>query len=752
MQDSTDTPATPIPMRRRVFLSRAFGAAWALGAAGRSAWSLAPTAPPSPAATDPYAHYVRTSPDFRRVKQDKVWCLKAFPSWTYMPWTYQWTIGYTDASGKWSQAHGYNGAFLDGNGQAPDSPPGKLAWINQFGLRFYMDHTAAKHFLHLWDGGQQKPHLAELHGNGVRTVPVNGALKQKLQGIIQNNIGQVKSSPFRAAYALDDEVSWGHFVHPTMWRVTDDAAAYPGWLDEVYGPGAAPQRDRWVTYEDIRPQLATWSVREFDASPLMDQWSFNDSFWCNFLGGLVEYANTVDPATPCGIVGGQAPNAFGGYDYAKLMRKLQYIEAYNLGSSQAIIRSFNPHNAIPAVTSHFHQSADDDIWQVWYYLAHGNRGHIGWVENWFDGTTPRPWQDQVAPHYLEAGKTIGPLLKGAEWRHDGVAILYSHPSVQLGWMLDAQAHGTTWTNRDGDQRLGASHLVRQAWENMLRDSGLQYSFLSYADVIQNGIPAEYRALILPACLCLSDAEAQAIEAFCRRGGTVIADYLPGVWDQHGRGRAGGGVLDSLFGVPHPSTLTAADVFNGGKLWAEVDQDVNFGWKTYTEFLTNANTSLMDPSGFHKAVRAMPTATVRRVGSGTAVLMNLSPQWYNAYRVAGFDAARHRETFLHHLAAAGLQRWVEIEGAGEAAFGYEITYFRKPDGRTVLFVCSNPETVGTELGGGNASHLKTGAIDITLKFAKPIQNVRDERRGAALGSGARFPFTWPRNEAIVLSFD
>ncbi len=60
-----------------------------------------------------------------------------------------------------------------------------------------------------------------------------------------------------------------------------------------------------MTYEDIRARLATWSIAEFDASPLMDQWSFNDSHWCNFLGDLVEFSNSLDPATPCGIVGGQ---------------------------------------------------------------------------------------------------------------------------------------------------------------------------------------------------------------------------------------------------------------------------------------------------------------------------------------------------------------------------------------------------------------------------------------------------------------
>ena len=65
-------------------------------------------------------------------------------------------------------------------------------------------------------------------------------------------------------------------------------------------------------------------------------------------------------------------------------------------------------------------------------------------------------------------------------------------------------------------------------------------FLSYADVIQHGVPSDYKVLILPACLCLSDAEARRIEEFCRSGGTVIADYMPGIWDQHGKGRSDGG--------------------------------------------------------------------------------------------------------------------------------------------------------------------------------------------------------------------
>jgi hypothetical protein len=662
-----------------------------------------------------------------------------------MPWYYQWTIGHDDAAGAFSQSVGFNGAFID------HGDTSYLEWINKYRLRFYADHTAGKGDLHLWDGGAVKAHLNDIHGTGVRSKPINAAMKTRLEAVLKRNIDALKTSPMRGAYALDDEISWGHFVHPCMWQATDDKAAYPAWLKEIYGPNA-PQRSGWIGYNDILPKLSTWDVASFDASPLMDQWTFNDSLWNNFIGDLVEYANGVDGATPCGYVGGQSPNAFGGFDYARQMRKVQYVEAYNLGSSQSIIRSFNPHNAIPAVTSYFHTSVDDAVWQVWYYLAQGNRGHIGWVEKWFNADkTPKDWIKTCAPTYLEAGQKIGPLLSGAEWRHDGVAIYYSHASIQLGWIMDAQAFRKTWVNRNNDHKLGAAHLVRNAWLNMLRDEGIQFNWINYIDVIQNGVPKEYKVLILPAALCLSDAEARKITEFCENGGTVIADYLPGVWDQHGKGRTNGGALDKLFNVKHDPRITPKDLFNGANFWCEVDQDTNYSYKNYESFMTNKSTCLKDDSGFNKAVRGMGVAATTKAGKGTAVLLNLSPQWYNAYRAAGAKEAAKRSVFMNPIHNAGIHRWATIKEAGGKEFGAEMTYWTKGP-RTILFVVANLEVAGSELGGGSALGLQSQVLPINLEFAKTLKNVKDERTGKSLGDGKEFKLDWKMNEACVLSFD
>lgn len=699
---------------------------------------------------DPYENYVKTSRDFAPVKQDKAWLLKAYPSWTFMPWYYQWTIGYGDAAGQFCKDTGINGAFTD-RGNAANLP-----WMEKYQLRFYMDHTAGKGDLHLWDnlGAQNRKDM--VHGKGFRAKPVNSEMKQRLEAVIRQSINGVKTSPQRAAYALDDEISWGHFVHPCMWQATDDATAYETWLNDVYGAAHAPERKAWIGYDDIRGKVPGWTVATFDASPLMDQWTFNDSYWNNFLGDLVTYANSIDPATPCGYVGGQQASPFGGYDYAKTMRKVQYLEAYNVVDSQSIIRSFNPHNAIPTVTSFFYADknggTDDAVWQAWYYLAQGNRGHIAWVENWFDGTTPKPWLKAVAPTYLECGRKIGPLMTGAEWKQDGVAVYYSHASLQLGWILDAQAHGKTWVNRNDDGRLGSVPQCRKAWINMLRDEGLQFDFLSYVDLIQSGVPSRYKVLILSSAFCLSDAEARKIRAFCEAGGTVVADYMPGLWDQHGKGRPKGGALDELFGVQHNPAMTSKDVFNGnGRLWCETDQDANYSYKTAEELLTKANTCVKDPCGFNKAVRAMDTIKVRKTGKGTAVLMNLSPQWYNAYRQAGAAAAARRSVFMKPIHDAGLDRWVRIKGSTEKEFGYEITYWTQGT-RTILFLISNKDVAATSVGGGAALGLSSETIPVTLEFSRPIRNVRNERDGKALSSGREFPLQWKKNEACVISFE
>jgi hypothetical protein len=183
----------------------------------------------------------------------------------------------------------------------------------------------------------------------------------------------------------------------------------------------------------------------------------------------------------------------------------------------------------------------------------------------------------------------------------------------------------------------------------------------------------------------------------------------------------------------------------------VDQEANFNWKTYEGFLTNKNSCIKDASGYYKAVREMEVGHVAKFGDGTAVLMNLSPQWYNAYRAEGIEAAVKRDVFIRQVTAGGPKRWVELKGASAREFGYEITYWAK-DGRTIVCLCLNPELSVSSTGGGNAVGLKTETVPATLAFSGAVRGVRDERTGKALDDGKEFRFDWPMNQALIVSFE
>jgi len=669
-------------------------------------------------------------------------------TWLYMPWPYKWTIGTGAAGGQFCRDYGFRGGFTD-HGDGP------FEWLNEWDLRFYNDHTAAKGFLHL-KGAPSKQNFAgyQRDARAIRSgtdglQPLDEALRKRLQNTVTKYVQNVRSHSSKCvAYALDDEISWGAFVTPIPWRINDDDQAYARWLKAYYGGDKAPQ-PQFVTPDFTRQQLGK-PLAKLDFSPLLDRITYNDSVWANWIGDLVTTANSADPNTPCGFVGGQAPNLWGGYDYAKISKKIQFLEAYNIGSSAEIVRSFNPRNAMPTVTTHFHKDdrgTANDVWQAWHYFAHGNRGMIGWVDGWFDGDKPRPWLAEFRDTLRELSDKQGPKLVCARWRHDGVAIYYSHPSIQVSWCLDAEAHGGTWVNRGNDDRLGTSHNVRKAWESLLTDSGLQYNFVPYDEVVAHGVPQEYRVLILPACYALSDIEAQRIREFCERGGTVIADFACGLFDQHGRGRSSG-ALDELFGVQHSGQETKADFF-GRRLWVETDQDKAYSYRRYADLFATIDNELVE--GYAVAEHKLPQQNVRAHGKGQAVYLNFSPQRYLQYREEQTATDQTRSSFIKHVHAAGVKSWIHItDDHGQRPANLEVTYWTN-GGRTYVFLLYNAAVSGSAVGGGGVEGLVRQQMKINIELPADVADCVNERTGEKLGSGRRFSCPFNSVEAVMVSF-
>src|SRR5436190_9237642 len=261
----------------------------------------------------------------------------------------------------------------------------------------------------------------------------------------------------------------------------------------------------------------------------------------------------------------------------------------------------------------------------------------------------------------------------------------------------------------------------------------------------NGIPKNIKVLILPSCYALSDVEARRIRAFCDAGGTVIADFACGLFDQHGKGRAKG-ALDDLFGVVHDGSETKNDFF-AGALWVETNQDAGYSGALPKLFAT---LSPKLEGGFAVAERKLPVRTVRRAGSGTAVYLNLSPQRYLLYRQERTATDAHRAVFTQPILQAGVRPWVRISVDGQRPANTEATYFTK-QGRTIVFVVQNAAVTSTSLGETKTSGLGSGKLSIEVAFPAAVRDVVDERSARKLGDGSTFRFEFNAAEAAMLSF-
>jgi hypothetical protein len=653
----------------------------------------------------------------------------------------------------------------------------RVEFARREALPYYVDHAADKGYLHLTD----RTGLGRLkRGRDVQPRPQSLADPKTVEIMKQHlarNVAVAKAGP-AVAYAFDDEISLGTFNSPLEVDASPPSvAAYRAWLRGQY-PDAAALSASWGvpvksfdeaqphSFEAVRaahtaPPLAGWNLARW-----MDWRTYMDTQFADVLADLARYTNTLDPAVPAGFVGGQQPAPYGGYDYAKLARAAQWMEAYDIGGTCEILRSLWRHpERRPYVQTWF--SAGDpkrDAWFLWYYLVHGNRGVIAWPDrggSWFHhkGGGLAPFIKANADTIREVqGPVSEPILDPqARFDADPVAVYYSHPSVQASWAMDVVTHGGSWPNRsssldNGNQSAGRN---RTAWMKLLEDCGYQYNVVTPAQVVGGALERDgVRVLVLGRTVAMSDTECDAVRRFAESGGTVIADCLPAVLTERGKGRERGG-LDGLFGVARDESKGLL----GGQGVTEIDGEkynrplperlrydgalVHEGIAVYERGLTAAADA--------KAAARAGTADVvvsRAAGKGRAVYLNLTPVAYNDVgRRAGAFGDAWRRIVGAELAAAGLAPRARVTSGGRPATMAETLLWRRGD-RVVLCLIRNlpREAAVDDVGTLAGTYGEPGEVEIAL--AAPVTAVKNLRTGEALPDGRTIRAQWKPWEALV----
>jgi hypothetical protein len=454
---------------------------------------------------------------------------------------------------------------------------------------------------------------------------------------------------------------WG-----TDFRIWDDV--YPLTTDETMDAQRKGQPLNFASWNDHR--------------------AFMDDTFADFFRRVREEGRHWDPIGDFSQGGCQAPSAFGGWDYAKVIKHIDAMIPYNIGGNQEVIRSVRPSlkNLSP-----FFGDQERLVRGIWSAYIHGDAGIVFWDA---DEKTGR-FVMRPSGKPSRRGKLFGPVLREIRggyaqqfktWARcdDPIGLLYSQPSLRAHWLIEAmdRRKQSEWFAIDGDD--GRYQHVRLSWQQLIEDRQLQYRYVSYLDVDEGEIDlSAFKLLILPETLAISAQLATALSDFVFNGGVLVADGRCGRMAGNGR-QVADGVLDGLFGVVHGAALglkPAAAIRPlpaGANPWHVFDKSV-------TALRASDNDLRLAPgSGASAAAMAgaAPALIRRPFGKGWAVYLNADMHSYNwdRYDLARPAPAALRSIFDTLTALAGVVPAVRMqEQQLGTTTGIELTRFAQGAG-------------------------------------------------------------------------
>jgi hypothetical protein len=249
---------------------------------------------------------------------------------------------------------------------------------------------------------------------------------------------------------------------------------------------------------------------------------------------------------------------------------------------------------------------------VWWWMWSTMGGYEGFI---YPDLGLLPIAEEMFKDTQVVRDGLGDLLMQCEMLDDGIAMLYSMPSGFAATLQDGQSYFDYEPNH-------------RAWFTVIHDQRLQFRYVSDRMLTRGEfVPEKYKVLVLAQSLALSDQEAEVIRDFVRRGGTVIADLRPGVFDGHCKPRERG-ALDDLFGVTGPVRQKAQQT----AMTVELPKDKTSLKLAWPNAIIDPGTRLDGGKAFGSAGET-PVWIVRQHDKGRAILLNFSLFQFPTRKVA-----------------------------------------------------------------------------------------------------------------------
>ena len=143
---------------------------------------------------------------------------------------------------------------------------------------------------------------------------------------------------------------------------------------------------------------------------------------------------------------------------------------------------------------------------------------------------------------------VGPLLRGASLGHGSIAVLASLPSSKARLLDPSQASQSALTSDPlfafcKERGVTVDHFTTEALKKFLPNC---------------------EALVLPGVSAISKDDAELIVEFAKKGGTVVADLNPGIFNEH-LAPHDANPLSELFGDLKPVAINGRNTYQGAEI-------------------------------------------------------------------------------------------------------------------------------------------------------------------------------------------
>lgn len=345
------------------------------------------------------------------------------------------------------------------------------------------------------------------------------------------------------------------------------------WMQQRYGTITKLNeklQSNYKDFADLQPQPLDIAREEGKLSLWIEYNRFFEELFLDYFADMLEVAREADLNSEAYL----GPDGFGRLDpfeFSGMYELLKTVNYFNLYTYQdppqmEIARSllrYSPNVKYRTIYagSYGAQFMNYEFMRTipWYMLFHDYTGYFWYMGNGklsYSSEGCMAFMPDLRPSegYLVSAQQIQELRQGLDKlvsvskRHnDKLAILYCNTSVAAATVAKQE------------------NVLRQSYstlQNLLEDSSLQYDYIPGPELDAGQLKGNYSVVFLPYTLSLSKKSLRALEEFVADGGLVVADHIPGKYDD-------------LF-CPGPERILAERFADNAKDWLLYD------WKSYSK--------------------------------------------------------------------------------------------------------------------------------------------------------------------------